>query len=368
MGCFFAANQNLVGSVARALGMNQAEMGGMISALYCGCVTAVLFFGEFAQHMGKRLAAAVTASVVIAGSLILLLARSAAAAFAGFFVFGVGSAGYESCAISLVAESGGSSANRALNLTQAAFGAGGVATPVLLSLLLKNDAYRPVFVLAGLCYAGFMLYWLLHRQGDRPAAAERVRGAAVLRLLRNPRMLLHMLIVMVYIGSETALTYWIGSYFAGQGLGAYGAMALSAYWLSGILGRLIGSLFQSPGKLLAPCFIAAAAGSALLPLLPGAALKVAAVVLVGLAYAPVYAGMAFLTVERFPAASSAAVSMVVFSAGVGGMAFQPVISYFVAAGRPRAMYALIAALALLSAAVMFALNRRGRKDEAGERE
>lgn len=59
MGCFFAANQNLVGSVARALHMDQTQMGGLISALYCGCVTAVLFFGEFAQHMGKRLAAAV---------------------------------------------------------------------------------------------------------------------------------------------------------------------------------------------------------------------------------------------------------------------------------------------------------------------
>ena len=66
MGCFFAANQNLVNNISVSLGANQTQMGNMISALYFGCVIAVLFFGELAQRKGKRFAAIITAGIASA--------------------------------------------------------------------------------------------------------------------------------------------------------------------------------------------------------------------------------------------------------------------------------------------------------------
>lgn len=361
MGCFFAANQNLVNNIAASLNASQTQMGNMISALYLGCVIAVLFFGELAQRKGKRFAAIVTAFIVSAGALIITLADSIPAVTAGFLVYGIGSAGYESCAMALVSEHNGENANCSLNLTQAVFSVGAVVTPMLLSLLLSQTEYRPAYAVISICYTGFALYWLLSRGIGEPQPQDGTkRGAAILRLLRSPYMILYMLVMMIFVGSETAVTYWIGSYFTGQGIGAYGAFALSAYWFASIFGRLLGSLVRSPGFVMPYYFALAALGSLLLTLLPGAVLKIAAVILIGLAFAPVYGSIAFLAAQRFSDVSAASFSLIVFSSGVGGMVFQPAISHYLSIGETRTLYFMIAALSFLAALIMAFIHRSDR--------
>ena len=362
MGCFFAANQNLVNNIAASLQANQTQMGNMISALYLGCVIAVLFFGELAQKRGKRFAAIVTAGIVALGALIVTLSNSIWMVTLGFLVYGIGSAGYESCAMSLVSEHNGENANRSLNLTQAVFSVGAVITPVLLSLVLGKTQFRPAYAVISICYAGFALYWLLSRGiGDPHPDAQEKQGTAIFSLLRKPYMLLYMLVMIIFVGSETAVTYWIGSYFTGQGIGAYGAFALSAYWFASIFGRLLGSLVRTPAFVMPYYFALAALGCLLLTLLPGAALKIAAVVLVGVAFAPVYGSIAFLAGQRFQEFSAASFSLVVFSSGVGGMIFQPAISHFLTIGEPRDLYFMIAGLSFAAAVIMALMSRADQK-------
>jgi len=362
MGCFFAANQNLVNNIAASLDASQTQMGNMISALYLGCVIAVLFFGELAQRKGKRFGAIVTAVIVSAGALVITLASSVAAVTAGFLVYGIGSAGYESCAMALVSEHNGENANSSLNLTQAVFSVGAVITPILLSLLLSQTEYRPVYIVISVCYMGFALYWLFSRGIGEPLPQDdRKQGASILRLLRSPYMILYMLVMMIFVGSETAVTYWIGSYFTGQGIGAYGAFALSAYWFASIFGRLFGSLVRSPGLVMPYYFALAALGCLLLTLLPGAVLKISAVILIGLAFAPVYGTTAYLAAQRFSDASAASFSLIVFSSGVGGMVFQPAISYYLTIGETRSLYFMIAGLSFIAALIMAFMRRSDRK-------
>lgn len=364
MGCFFAANQNLVNNISVSLGANQTQMGNMISALYFGCVIAVLFFGELAQRKGKRFAAIITAGIVSTGALIITLSNSIPAVTAGFFVYGIGSAGYESCAMALVAEHNGKNANRSLNLTQAVFSVGAVITPILLSLVLKQDEFRPAYAIITCCYLSFALYWLFMRGIGEAQPQEQQHGAAILNLVKSPYMLLYMLVMIIFVGSETAVTYWIGSYFTGQGIGQLGAFALSAYWFASIFGRVLGSLVKTPSLMMPYYFSLAALGCLLLTLLPGAALKIAAVVLVGLAFAPVYGSVAFLAAERFPEASAASLSLIVFSSGVGGMVFQPAISHFLTIGEPRSLYVIIAVLSFCAALIMAQMHRLDKKRAA----
>ena len=358
MGCFFAANQNLVNNIAAALQANQTQMGNMISALYLGCVIAVLFFGELAQKRGKRFAAIITAIIVAVGALIVTLSNSIAMVTVGFLVYGIGSAGYESCAMSLVSEHNGENANRSLNLTQAVFSVGAVITPVLLSFLLTKTQFRPAYAVIAVSYVGFALYWLFSRGiGDPQPDAQEKQGAAIFSLLKKPYMLLYMLVMIIFVGSETAVTYWIGSYFTGQGIGAYGAFALSAYWFASIFGRLLGSLVRTPASVMPFYFALAALGCLLLTLLPGAALKIIAVIMVGIAFAPVYGSVAFLAGQRFPAFSAASFSLIVFSSGLGGMIFQPAISHYLSIGEPRDLYFIIAGLSFAAAVIMASMHR-----------
>ncbi len=361
MGCFFAANQNLVNNISTALGASQTQMGNMISALYFGCVIAVLFFGELAQRKGKRFTAIITAFIVAIGAVMITVSSSILFVTAGFLVYGIGSAGYESCAMALISEHNGENANRSLNLTQAIFSVGAVITPILLSLLLKQDEFRPAYAIIACSYIGFSIYWLVSRGVGEPQPREqREEGAVILRLLRSPYMLLYMLVMIIFVGSETAVTYWIGSYFTGQGIGTYGAFALSAYWFASIFGRLIGSLFRSPSLIMPYYFSLAALGCLLLTLLPGAIFKIIAVVLVGLAFAPVYGSVAFLAAQRFSDAAAASFSLIVFSSGIGGMIFQPAISYYLTIGEPRSLYFIIAGLSFAAALIMAYMRRADR--------
>ena len=365
MGCFFAANQNLVNNISVSLGANQTQMGNMISALYFGCVIAVLFFGELAQRKGMRFTAIVTALIVAAGAVMITVSSSILVVTIGFFVYGIGSAGYESCAMALISENNGENANRSLNLTQAIFSVGAVITPILLSLLLRHDEFRPAYAVIAGCYIGFSIYWMRSRGIGEPQPREqREKGAVIFRLLRRPYMLLYMLVMIIFVGSETAVTYWIGSYFAGQSIGEFSAFALSAYWFASIFGRLLGSLVRTPSLMMPYYFSLAALGCLLLTLLPGAALKIVAVVLVGLAFAPVYGSVAFLAAQHFSDAAAASFSLIVFSAGIGGMIFQPAISHFLTIGETRSLYVIIAALSFFAALIMAQMHRLDRKKAA----
>lgn len=362
MGCFQAANQSLVQNIAHSFGASDGVMGYMVSALYGGSMAAVLFEGELAEKIGKRRAAFVTALVVCLGSLAILISNSAAAAVVGFFLYGMGVGGYESINSSLVADNNRANSNRVLNTLQALFSTGAVFTPLLISLLLKGTAFRPLYAISTVCYGLFAFYFLNNKSIDTFASAgETSTGFAFLKLMKNRLMLLCMLAMFIHIGSETALTYWAGSYFSFVGAPAYGSIALSAYWFSSIIGRIIGSRIRSARTLMAPCFVIAAIGVVLLLVLPSPIMKVLAVIMVGVAFAPLYAGLTLIAGELFPENSASAFSIMIFSAGIGGVTFQPMISLFVSSGDPRWAYWVIAALCLLTAVLMGRLARRYEK-------
>ena len=365
MGCLFAANQSLVQNISLHLDASGPQMGFMYSALYGGSMAAVLFAGELASRAGKRKAAFLTAVLVSLGSAIILSSQTIPLVTLGFFIYGTGIGGYESIAMSLVADNNGQNANRFLNFLQALFSAGAVLTPLLLAALLKQDQYRPLYVIAAAVYAGSALFYLTNKRMDTVAVqAEPQNGLAFLRFLKDGRMVLYMTGMFLHVGSETALTYWIGTYYDYVGISGYTALSYSVYWLSSIVGRLIGSRCKSASSIMAPCFLLVAAGCALLVLLPGIWLKLMSVVLVGIGFAPVYAGLALIGGQLFPENSAPAFSLMIFSAGLGGGLFQPMIGMFVTSGDPRGAYWIIAALCVVMAAVMAVLHRKRRMQEA----
>jgi hypothetical protein len=123
---------------------------------------------------------------------------------------------------------------------------------------------------------------------------------------------------------------------------------------------------RSPAFVMPYYFALAALGCLLLTLLPGAGLKIAAVVLVGIAFAPVYGSIAFLAGQRFQEFSAASFSLVVFSSGIGGMIFQPAISHYLSIGEPRDLYFIIAGLSFAASIIMALMRHADQKRENQE--
>ena len=360
MGVFLAANQSIVANVTEALGGSEAEMGYMISALYVGSMLAVPFGGELAVAFGKRMAAFVATATVCLGALLILLCQSVPVAILGYTVYGAGIGGFESINMSLVADNRQEDANQFLNFLQALFSIGAMISPLIIANFLRADEFRPMYAVLLGCYTFLLIYFLLDRRIDTFATRDKKEGNSFvfLKLMKSGKMLIYMLAMFIYLGSETALTFWIGSLYTQAGIGEYGAMALSAYWFASIFGRLLGSRVKSPKSIVVPCFAVGAVGYFVVAFVPGVIAKTLAVIIMGIAFAPLYAGIAIIGGELFPEYSAPAFSLMIFAAGLGGVLFQPVISLFLSSGNAVAAYWIAGILSAATALVLAVMHSR----------
>lgn len=366
MGAFLAANQAIVANIATALGGSEAEMGYMVSALYLGSMLAVPFEGELAVAFGKRMAIVVSALMVCIGAVMMLVCQSVLVAILGLTVYGAGIGGYESINMSLVADNRPEDANQFLNLLQALFSIGAMISPLIIARYLRSDEFRPMYAVLLVCYVILLLYFLLDKRIDTFASWDKreENGLVFLKLMKNGKMLIYMAAMFIYLGSETALTFWIGSLYSQAGIGEYGAMALSAYWFASIFGRLLGSRVKSPKSIVVPCFAVGAAGYFIVAFVPGVIAKTLAVIIMGIAFAPLYAGIAIIGGELFPEYSAPAFSLMIFAAGLGGVLFQPVISLFLSNGNAAAAYWIAGILSAVTAIVLAAMHNREKTAQA----
>ena len=354
MGCFLAANQSIVANVAEALGGSEAEMGYLVSALYLGSMIAVPFEGEIAVALGKRKALIISTLMVCAGAVLMLICQNIPVAILGLTVYGAGIGGYESINMSLVADNRQEDANQFLNFLQALFSTGAMISPLIIARYLRSNEFRPMYAVLLGCYTFLLLYFLMDRRIDTFASQDKKEenGFVFLKLMKNGKMLVYMTAMFIYLGSETALTFWIGSLYTQAGIGEYGAMALSAYWFASIFGRLLGSRVKSPKSIVVLCFAVGAAGYFVVAFVPGVIAKTLAVIVMGIAFAPLYAGIAIIGGELFPEYSAPAFSLMIFAAGLGGVLFQPVISLFLSSGNAAAAYWIAGVLSAVTALVL----------------
>jgi MFS family permease len=97
---------------------------------------------------------------------------------------------------------------------------------------------------------------------------------------------------------------------------------------------------------------------------PGVIAKTLAVIVMGIAFAPLYAGIALIGGELFPEDSAPAFSLMIFAAGLCGVLFQPVISLFLSSGNPAAAYWIAGILSAITALVLGVMHGREKAAKA----
>ena len=352
MGALFAGNQILVNNITISFGATPVQMGYMVSALYGGSMIMVPFFGELAEHTGKRIAGAIVSIFVGTGALIVGFAPNVPVAVAGYIIYSAGFGGFESNMLALTSDCNGESASSVINLLQAGFSGGAVLSPLLIRLIIPEPQYRAAYLVITAIYAALAAYFFSARSIDAFVIRnESLRGIAIVHLLRDPVMLAFMVSMMVFVGMESTCTYWISGYFNWQGYTVFSGYALSLYWLSSIAGRIVASRMKSPNRLLVICLLTSSANALALIWLPGILWKSIAFLMMGICNGPLYGGLSLLGGTLYPENSAAAFALMIFSGAFGGMVFQPLISRFVGSGTHNAVFYMVS-FALASVAVM----------------
>ncbi len=366
LGVFFSGNQLLVHYVEKTFNASDFQFSLLIGAMYVGSLTMVLVLGEVSERIGKRQGIVIAATCYSIGALFIALSSSIHMSIVSFLLFGIGAGGIEGILFSLIGDYNGPSTHKVMNISQAVFSVGAVTGPILVNYMAKAFAYQYVY---GIMWA-FMgvlaiLFWL-SKEVDSFAkkTKKKKKGLVIFKLLKNPAMVVFMVALMLAIGSETAVTYWLINYYELIGAVALGSFGLSLYWMSSIPGRIIGAYAKNQSRHLSFGFILGSIGIVLLLVLPTPLLKFIGIAILGLALAPVYPSISTLGARLFPENSAAAFSLMVFSCGLGGALAQPVIGAVSESSSIETVYVGIAViLILLSVMIMIGSKLSNKKDE-----
>lgn len=316
--------------LARSTGADLAALGAVFTAIYGGGLLGQLATGAIVDRIGNRPVLVVGPVVAAAGMAGLALAPSLPVVLASGFVWGLGFGTLmvgANLAVVAAYEDGGAGA---LNLTNVFFGVGAIVGPALVGLLIAAGltAHPALGVSAAVLAVTSVTALALRRAPPRAALGTTTRPAPARPptrlLLVAPIAWVFGLLLLLYVGNEASIGAWLATYLgetAGTPLDA-GALATSGFWLAITAGRVLAAAFGTrlgaPRLLLVSLGGALVAGLGFVAGIGSAPLTIAAALLAGLSFGPIYPTTIALVAVRFPSGTGTIAGVVMTMGSVGG--------------------------------------------------
>jgi fucose permease len=358
--------------LANATASSLAAVGGVFTALFLGALLSQVVAGPIHDRFGQ-LPVLLGGSALLAGGILgASFSHSLLLLFLMIFITGLGHGGVDLGSHLLVARLYPKSNVAALNLLNLSYGVGAVSGPAIASLFLRQtgSAIPALWVGAAAVIVQMLLVPVM--AAPRHSTEHHAAAGASKSVLTSPLLWGIGALLLMYVGVETGLSGWSTTYLersAGYPT-ATAALVTSGFWAAITVGRLVvvmlGSRF-TPQRLLAISTGVAVCGGLLLGVSVGnGPVSVAAILLVGLAFGPVFPTTIALTTTSFPHNPGTATSAAVAASSLGGMllpAFQGLLLDRFGTG-VGAWFVTVGTVALLG--LLLALLGIGRRREAVE--
>ena len=358
-----------------ALRIDDAKFGSLIMALFLTSCIVQLFIGPAVDRFGYKPVAILGFLVTSASLFLLANATSFETARLACILLGVGAMSANTVGNTLmpVVLFGGKEPARAANLGNAFFGLGYVSVPFLFTLFMQKlgiSYSTSISVFAALVLL-FLVYSLTAPFPTVPTGFSLGRA---LSLLGQPAVLVAALALFCYIALEVSMGSWIRGLMV-EILGKDSPPADASFWAGMVLtlfgvAMAAGRFLSSTIKNLTAVGIRLIVGAAVVSLLAilvmmwteSAALAILAVVVVGLAFAPIFPTIIGVTFSKFDASQYGSVFGIVFAIGLLGGTFVPKwIGDLSAGGTVQDGLKIAAAMALLLVVVAPFLALAGKK-------
>jgi len=285
-------------SLARRLQIDEARIGGLVSAFGFTIIPMILVSGFLADHFGQKTVIIVGSILMALGMFILSRTNSYGAALVSVLLLGSAWSALVNAINAIVPSAFPGTMAYATNLSNVFFGIGAFITPIGLSYLLKRMNLPPILTVLGilvlipgvLAFAvDFSQLFAVETGGTAiPSVEETTLG----ELLMNPMLWLCSLGMFFYSPLEASMGAWSTTYLGNQGISEDTALKwLSGFWLAFMLTRLITAFTISEGAettVLIVLSLLCAAVMAMVVWGRGAAVGKSAVIGAGLVFGPVF--------------------------------------------------------------------------------
>lgn len=369
----------ILGSVSTdlmaALKLDSAQFGSLIMALFLTSCIVQLFIGPAVDRFGYKPVAILGFLMTSVSLFMLAYATTYEMARVACILLGVGAMASNTVGNTLMplVLFEGKDPARAANLGNAFFGLGYVSVPFLFTLFIQKMGISYTTSLS--VFAVLVLLFLVYSlTASYPTVPTGFSLAKALSLLAQPAVLVAALALFCYIALEVSMGSWIrrlmeeilAKGYTPAEASLWAGMVLSLFGVAMAAGRFLSSTIKN----LTAVGVKLIAGAAVLSLVAilamvwtqSAALAILAVVVVGLAFAPIFPTIVGVTFSKFDASQYGSIFGIIFSIGLLGGTFVPAwIGNLSATGTVQGGLKVAAAMAALLVVVTPLLGATGRK-------
>jgi MFS transporter, FHS family, glucose/mannose:H+ symporter len=353
---------SLIGSVklklTEVLGIDDAKVGGLISTLMFTSIIMVLAVGPLVDAFGHK--PIVVAGFALSGASIFLIgfAKSYKQAVLACVLLGLGGMCINAVGNTLLPKVlfDGQNAPAALNLGNAFFGAGAFVTPLIIGLLIRKLSFPATISVIALCLLLPVFVALITTSYPELPAGGFDLGQAI-GLLGKGIILVAALALFCYVALEASMGGWITTYLHDTGYSPASANSLlSGFWIALMVARLgsVGLIDAERGAVFITVLaVVAVVGIALMIAAKGKGLSAVAVMLVGLAFGPIFPTIVGVTFSKVDASLHGSAFAIIFAVGLLGASTIPAAIGIYSKGKTIRKSLVIA---LVTAVILVALG------------
>lgn len=317
-----------------ALQIGNAQIGALALALYLTSMIVQLVVGPSVDKFGYKPVAIVGFLVATLAMLLIAQAPSFATAFFACILLGVGAMCLNTVGNTLipVVLFGGKDPARASNFGNAFFGLGLVVTPLIFSAVAGSAlGYKlGLYLLCALC----LVFLVLALGTAFPQVSTGYEFSTAIRLLGNKAVLVAALALFCYVALESSMNTWSKPYMtellggsANPGAVAKAGLVLSLFGVAMMVGRFLTSAIKNLTAigvpLVAGAAVLATCAILLMVFTSTPALAIAAVMLTGLVFAPIFPTIVGVTFAKFEPKYYGSIFGIIFAVGLLGGTIVP---------------------------------------------
>ena len=322
LGLNFSVYQSLIIDINVYFGLDGASAGVLITIYFLGSLIAPALAGELSDRAGKKIVLVASCAVMIFGLVTITQAGNVIVAGIGILMTGMGGCTFEGLLSAKITDDNPHTSEKIMNFSQGFFCVGAVLGPML-SLFVKSlgGSWQMVMLIIALILlpATISLIWI---PNDKKAKTDKNISdkAYSLTLVKDVRFLVFFFSILLYVGAESGVGFFITGYYSEAGILDFGEIALSMFWAGMIGGRLFAGIFyKHSGKIMILCLAIAASFSLLLQFEQQPGMSISLFFLVGLGMSAVWPLLMAFCTRTFSQYSGTAGGLMVVGASLGGM-------------------------------------------------
>ena len=316
-----------------ALAIDEAQFGSLVMALFLTCCLVQLIIGPLVDKLGYKPIAIMGFLVTSASLFLLAYASSYSLALLACILLGIGAMACNTVGNTLIPVIlfEGKDPARASNLGNAFFGLGYVLTPWLLTLFLKllGLSYVASVSIIGVVVLLFLLFSLTPRYPQIPTGYQ---FSSAVKLLGNGAVIIAALSLFCYVSLEISMGTWIRQLmtqmYAGEAdASTYAGWVLGFFGVAMMVGRFLTSTVKNltamGARVITAMSFLSIVAIVLMIVTKSPGLAIAAIILTGLAFAPIFPTIVGVTFAKFEPRLYGSIFGIIFAIGLLGGTFVP---------------------------------------------